>query len=114
MSSKDVMDIDPIQLGHAGLNALALAGTAIVAHYSSLTCTPDGVVDPDERMPAEMGDVLARALGAFADRGESSEALDLVQRRAAALDAMVEHARLHSTRARRPLGYPGARDRSPA
>lgn len=98
------MDIDPVQLGHAGLNALALAGTAIVAHYSSLTCTPSGVVDPDARMPTEVGDVLARALGAFVDRTEGAESLDVVQRQAEALAAMVEHARLHSGRSRKLAG----------
>lgn len=99
---KNVMGVDPVQLGRAGLNALALAGTAIVAHYSTLTCTADGVVDPEARMPAEVGEVLTRALGAFADRGAKEHTVDPIQREANALAAMVEHARLHSARLRGP------------
>lgn len=85
-------DIDAVALGHAGLQALALAGTAILARHASVDLRADGMADIEGTLPLAEWGVVMRALGAFADPGG-----DLVrtekQRREEAFVAMCVQAR---------------------
>jgi hypothetical protein len=88
-------DIDPIALGQAGLQALALAGTVIFARYSRAADSPDGVIDPQATLPRPHRDILMRALGAFAEPVPAGDVLsaDDERRQRDALAAMCLRAR---------------------
>lgn len=87
MSSNEVIEVDPVRLGQAGLNALALAGAAIVAHYAAA---------PTDQLPDDVRDVLRRALAAFAEQPGHESGTQVPD--ADAAFAMVEHARVNAGR----------------
>lgn len=91
-------EIDPIALGHAGLQALALAGTAILARYVTTETRADGMAELEGVVPHPQWTILMRAIGAFAEPGESDGDEDPEGRRAAALTAMCSRARTTLTR----------------
>ncbi len=102
--------IDPVVLGQAGLQALALAGTAILARYAQVEEGADGMSELAARLPHPDRGILLRALGAFAepapegdDGSRSPEPSDPMrdQRRADALVAMCLRARTVLARERR-------------
>lgn len=87
IAPRSVLDVDPVALGRAGMDALAIAGTAVLAHYASTdpfdpadAAPPPGASQPGPNqpgitdlarlcatpdLPEEVGRVLAHALGAF-------------------------------------------------
>jgi hypothetical protein len=100
-------EIDPIALGQAGLQALALAGTAILARYAHSQDRADGMTDLEGTLPHPDWSILMRALGAFADPPASGSAGDEdVRRQADAVAAMCLRARTTLTRQDRLV--PGA------
>ena len=108
-------EIDPIALGQAGLQALALAGTAILARYAHAEHGPDGMTEFEGTLPQADWTILMRALGAFADPGEQGQPrdLDAQRRHAVALAAMCLRARTVLAREHRsaPRGDAGAEAR---
>jgi hypothetical protein len=101
-------EIDPIALGQAGLQALALAGTAILARYARSYDRADGMTDLEDNLPDPDWSILMRALGAFADpRPVATDGDEDVRRQADAVAAMCLRARTTLTRQDRLV--PGAR-----
>jgi hypothetical protein len=85
-------DIDAVALGQAGLQALALAGTAILARHTSVELRADGVSEVEGTLPLAQWGIVMRALGAFADPGGSLVKTEQ-QRREEAFVAMCVQAR---------------------
>jgi hypothetical protein len=67
LDARQLPGIDPIVLGQAGLQALALAGTAILARYARIDEGTDGMYELEARVPHPDRGILLRALGAFAE-----------------------------------------------
>jgi hypothetical protein len=93
-------EIDPIALGQAGLQALALAGTAILARYARSQDRADGMTDLEGTLPHSDWSILMRALGAFADPQAvaASPGGEDERRQADAVAAMCLRARTTLTR----------------
>lgn len=92
-------EIDPIALGQAGLQALALAGTAILARYADNGEPVGAITDLRSVLPRQQWSILLRALSAFADPHDWPPDAD--RRRAEAATAMCRHARATLTRPNR-------------
>ncbi|MEQ7007538.1 hypothetical protein ABN028_15280 [Actinopolymorpha sp. B17G11] len=103
-------EIDPIALGQAGLQALALAGTAILARYARSQDRADEMADLEGTLPHPDRSILMSALGAFAEpQAAASSGEEDVRRQADAVAAMCLRARTTLTRQDRLV--PGARQR---
>jgi hypothetical protein len=87
-----VPDVDAVALGQAGLQALALAGAAILARHTSVEVRADGMAEVEGTLPLAQWGILMRALGAFADPGGSLVKTEQ-QRREDALVALCLQAR---------------------
>ena len=116
--SRPLSRIDPIALGQAGLQALALAGTAILARYAHVEEGVEGMSELAATLPHPEWNILERALGAFTDpvrEGPDGPADDTAEERARA-DALVAMClRARTVLARQhpdgsPLVRTGARD----
>lgn len=98
-------EIDAVALGQAGLQALALAGTAILARYVTTESHADGMTELEGVVPHPQWTILMSAISAFSEpargdaaaRGEFGEP-DPGDRQAAALTAMCRRARTTMTR----------------
>ncbi|GAA2760655.1 hypothetical protein [Actinopolymorpha rutila] len=106
VSSGGLDEIDAVALGQAGLQALALAGTAILARYVTTESHADGMTELEGVVPHPQWTILMRAISAFSEPapgdgaaalGESGES-DPGDRQAAALTAMCRRARTTLTR----------------
>jgi hypothetical protein len=95
-STELLAGIDPIALGQAGLQALALAGTAILARYADSGDPVGGITELRTVLPRQQWSILMRALGAFADPHDWPPDAD--RRRAEAATVMCLHARATLTR----------------
>jgi uncharacterized protein DUF222 len=111
LGARPLSGIDPVVLGQAGLQALALAGTAILARYVRAEEGADGMSEIAARLPHPDRGILLRALGAFAEpvtesdvEAQRSQPDDGAgeRRRADALVAMCLRARTVLARQGRP------------
>ncbi|WP_020576231.1 hypothetical protein [Actinopolymorpha alba] len=91
--SGSLAEIDPVALGQAGLQALALAGTAILARYATVEERADGMTDLEGTLPHPQWSILMRAIGAFADPAHSHVLSNEDERQAEAVAAMCLRAR---------------------
>jgi hypothetical protein len=105
VSSGGLDEIDAVALGQAGLQALALAGTAILARYVTTESHADGMAELEGVVPHPQWTILMRAISAFSEPATGSGAglgecgePDPGDRQAAALTAMCRRARTTLTR----------------
>jgi hypothetical protein len=98
-------EIDPIALGQAGLQALALAGTAILARHVASGDSVGTITELRSVLPRQQWSILLRALGAFADPRDWPPDAD--RRRAEAATVMCLHARATLTRPNRTTSRRG-------
>lgn len=108
--ARSLSQIDPIALGQAGLQALALAGTAILARYAHVEGEAEGMSELAATLPHPEWNILERALGAFTDpvrQGPDGRLDDKAEEvvRADALVAMCLRARTVLAR-EHPAGSP--------
>ena len=74
VSSGKLDEIDAVALGQAGLQALALAGTAILARYVSTESHADGMAELEGVVPHPQWMILMRAISAFSEPATGDEA----------------------------------------
>lgn len=97
-------DIDPIALGQAGLQALALAGTAILARHARIAERPDRMSDLEAYVPQAEVRILRAALGAFAEPAPAASGVAERRRMGDAMAAMCLRARTALARAEHLAG----------